>query len=164
VTGPPGPGDAAAIPVPYRFERDASAADLHARHPDLLPGTETGDVVSVAGRLMLRRVQGKVAFGTLVDSSGRVQLFARVDVTPRFQEFCDLNLGDWLGVTGEVITTRRGELSVRVDEWVVLAATRRQFPDKWQAWSTSTPGTASATWTCGRPTTPAAPSSCAAGW
>jgi lysyl-tRNA synthetase class 2 len=131
VTGPPGPGDAAAIPVPYRFERDASAADLHARHPDLLPGTETGDVVSVAGRLMLRRVQGKVAFGTLVDSSGRVQLFARVDVTPRFQEFCDLNLGDWLGVTGEVITTRRGELSVRVDEWVVLAATRRQFPDKW---------------------------------
>lgn len=116
---------------PYRFERTASAADLRARHQGLVPETETGEVVSVAGRLMLRRVQGKVAFGTLVDSSGPIQLFARVDITPRFDELGALNLGDWLGVTGEVVTTRRGELSVRVDDWVLLAATRRQFPDKW---------------------------------
>jgi len=116
---------------PYRFDRTASAAELQSRHGGLAPGSETGEVAAVAGRLLLRRVQGKVAFGTLVDSSGRIQLFARTDVTPRFDEFCALNLGDWLGVTGEVITTRRGELSVRVDDWVVLAATRRQFPDKW---------------------------------
>jgi lysyl-tRNA synthetase class 2 len=117
--------------IPNRFERTASAADLHQRHGGLDPGSETGEVASVAGRLMLRRVQGKVAFGTMADSSGRVQLFARVDHSPRFDDFCALNLGDWVGVTGEVMTTRRGELSVRVDEWVLLAPSRRQFPDKW---------------------------------
>ena len=60
--------------VPYRFEVDARAADLAAAHADLAPGTATDTVVTVAGRLMLRRVQGKLAFGTLQDSSGRIQL------------------------------------------------------------------------------------------
>ena len=117
--------------VPYRFERTASAAELHERHGGGEPGSGTDETASVAGRLMLRRAQGKLAFGTLADSSGRIQLFASADRTPAFDEFCALNLGDWLGVTGEVVTTRRGELSVRVDEWVVLAHARRQFPDKW---------------------------------
>ena len=87
--------------------------------------------VSVAGRLMLRRVQGKLAFGTLADSSGRVQLFALARSTPDFEQFCELNLGDWIGVGGEVMTTKRGELSVRADSWTLLATTRRSFPDKW---------------------------------
>jgi lysyl-tRNA synthetase class 2 len=117
--------------VPYRFERTASAAELHERHGGADPGSSTGETVSVAGRLLLRSVQGKVAFGTLADSSGRIQLFASLDRTPAFDEFSALNLGDWLGVTGEVVTTRRGELSVRVDEWDVLARARRPFPDKW---------------------------------
>ena len=117
--------------VPYRFERTASAAGLHQRNDGAEPGSSTGETASVAGRLLLRRVQGKVAFGTLADSSGRIQLFASADRTPSFDEFCALNLGDWLGVTGEVVTTRRGELSVRVDEWAVLARARRPFPDKW---------------------------------
>ena len=116
---------------PYRFERTADAAALQTRFADLDPGTETGERVGVAGRLMLRRVQGKLAFGTLADSSGRIQLFAPSQTTPRFDEFCALSLGDWIGVTGEVMTTRRGELSVRVDDWVLLAETRRPFPDKW---------------------------------
>ena len=116
---------------PYRFERTADAAALHAAHDGLEPGTETDEVVSVAGRLMLRRVQGKLAFGTLADSSGRIQLFAPSQSTPRFDEFCALSLGDWIGVSGVVMTTRRGELSVRVDDWVLLAEARRQFPDKW---------------------------------
>ena len=87
--------------------------------------------MSVAGRILLRRVQGKLAFATLADSSGRVQLFAPADTTPRFQEFCDLHLGDWLGVTGDVMKTRKGEVSVKVREWVLLAEARRAFPDKW---------------------------------
>ncbi|MEM8905947.1 MAG: lysine--tRNA ligase, partial [Actinomycetota bacterium] len=71
------------------------------------------------------------AFGTLQDSSGRIQLFAPSKTTPEFEAFTDLNLGDWIGVSGEVMTTRRGELSVRVDSWTLLAPARRQFPDKW---------------------------------
>jgi lysyl-tRNA synthetase, class II len=116
---------------PYRYEKTHEAADVQAAHRDLEPGTETDAVVSVAGRLMLRRVQGKLAFGTLQDSTGRIQLFAPSQSTPEFDAFCALSLGDWIGVKGVVMTTRRGELSVRVDEWTLLAETARAFPDKW---------------------------------
>jgi lysyl-tRNA synthetase class 2 len=122
-------------PIPYRYSVDARAADLAAEFATLAPGTETDRVVSIAGRLMLRRAQGKLAFGTLQDSSGRIQLFAPSESTPRFEEFCTLTLGDWIGVRGPVMTTRRGELSVRVDEWVLLAHARRPFPDKWHGMS-----------------------------
>ena len=115
---------------PYTYDVDATAAGIAAEFPDLEPGTETGRVVSIAGRLMLRRVQGKLAFGTIADSSGRIQLFAPAKTTPGFEAFCSLDLGDWIGVRGEVMTTRRGELSVRVDHWELLAHTRRGFPDK----------------------------------
>jgi lysyl-tRNA synthetase class 2 len=130
---PVGPDQArvAGFDQPYTYEVDSRAAELAERHEGLEPGNETGEVASIAGRLMLRRVQGKLAFGTLADSSGRIQLFAPSASTPHFEQFCELNLGDWIGVRGEVMTTRRGELSVRVDSWVLLAPTRRTFPDKW---------------------------------
>ncbi|MGY6502520.1 MAG: lysine--tRNA ligase [Acidimicrobiales bacterium] len=121
--------------IPYRFEPDARAADLADTFGHLEPGTETDTVVTVAGRLMLRRVQGKLAFGTLQDGSGRIQLFGLAASTPDFEAFGQLSLGDWIGVRGIVMTTRRGELSVRVDEWVVLAEARRTFPDKWHGLS-----------------------------
>jgi lysyl-tRNA synthetase class 2 len=118
--------------VPYRFEPSATATELHERYDDALEaGGETEDTVTVAGRLMLRRVQGKLAFGQLQDSTGRVQLFCPAQTTERFEEFTHLNLGDWIGATGEVMKTRKGELSVKVREWVLLAEARRQFPDKW---------------------------------
>ncbi len=128
-----------APPPPYRFDRTATAADLAERYADLPDGAETTDTVSVAGRMLLRRVQGKAAFGTVSDPTGRIQVFARAGLkaesggtaTARFDEFCALSLGDWLGVTGTVMKTRRGELSVAVEEWTVLAEARRQFPDKW---------------------------------
>ena len=117
--------------IPYQFAPDSKIEGVITKHAGLGAGEETDDVVTIAGRLMLRRVQGKLAFGTLDDGSGRLQLFAPSKSTPDFDEFCDLNLGDWLGVTGVVMTTRRGELSVRVDSWVRLAEARRPFPDKW---------------------------------
>ena len=117
--------------IPYRFVTDSRVEELITRHAGLEPGQETDHVVAIAGRLMLRRVQGKLAFATLDDGSGRIQLFAPSKTTPEFEQFCDLNLGDWVGITGVVMTTRRGELSVRVDSWVVLAEARRPFPDKW---------------------------------
>ena len=117
--------------IPYQFNPDTRVEALITKYSDLPAGHETQDVVTIAGRLMLRRVQGKLAFGTLDDSSGRIQLFAPAKSTPDFEDFCDLNLGDWLGVTGAVMTTRRGELSVRVDSWIRLAEARRPFPDKW---------------------------------
>ncbi|HVE46937.1 MAG TPA: lysine--tRNA ligase [Acidimicrobiales bacterium] len=121
--------------IPYRFERTSSAASLQDEFADVEAGEGAGATASVAGRLMLRRVQGKLAFGTLQDSSGRIQLWASADRTPDFDAFCDLSLGDWIGVTGDVVRTRRGELSVKADEWVVLAEARRSFPGKWHGLS-----------------------------
>jgi lysyl-tRNA synthetase, class II len=118
--------------VPYRFEVTHSAADVRGAHGDLQPGEETGVTVSVAGRLMLHRHQGKLAFATLRDASGaEIQLFALAAVTDRFDDFARLSLGDWVGATGEVVATKRGELSVKVSGWVILAEARRGFGDKW---------------------------------
>jgi lysyl-tRNA synthetase class 2 len=118
--------------IPYRFERTHDAAAVHAAFDDLDPGAETGQTVSVAGRVMLLRPQGRLAFGTLRDSSGTLQLFALAAVTDEFDTFVRLHLGDWVGATGEVVKTRTGELSVKVHEWVLLAEARRGFGDKWR--------------------------------
>jgi len=122
-------------PVPYRYDPDATAAAIKAGHGDLEPGVETGEVVTVAGRLLLRRGQGKLVFGQLADATGRIQLFAPADVTPDFDAFGRLSLGDWIGVRGEIMTTRKGELSLKVLDWTLLAETRRPFPDKWHGLS-----------------------------
>src|SRR5579863_7429467 len=118
--------------VPYSFPRSAEAGALHDRYATLGPGEESEDVVSVAGRVMLMRPQGRLAFATLRDSSGQVQLFALAKVTADFDGFSRLSLGDWVGATGPVVRTRKGELSVQVQEWVLLAETRRGFGDKWK--------------------------------
>ncbi len=118
--------------VPYRFEVSASAAELHERYGDLEDGAETGVVASVAGRVMLHRPQGRLAFATLRDSAGEVQLFALAKVCEDFDGFERLSLGDWVGATGEVVKTKRGELSIKVQRWTMLAETRRSFGDKWK--------------------------------
>ena len=117
--------------IPYRFERDTSNQAIIDEFGEIEDGTESGKTVSIAGRLMLRREQGKLAFGVLADSTARIQLFARSNKTPEFEAFTGLSLGDWIGVTGQVMKTRRGELSVSVDSWQILAETKRPFPDKW---------------------------------
>jgi lysyl-tRNA synthetase, class II len=121
-------------PYPYRFERTATAAGLHAEFGALEPGTETGHEVAVAGRLLLIRRQGKLIFATLRDASGTVQLFvSRGDVGEAgFESFDNLDLGDWVGAQGTVMTTRRGELSVKVASFELLAKAVRPLPDKWK--------------------------------
>ena len=112
---------------------DATAAALHSAHGGLQPGESSGVRAAVSGRLMLRRTQGRICFGTLDDASGeRIQLFATKASTPDYEAFCGLSIGDWLWVSGEVIKTRRGELSVAVNRWSLLAEARLPFPDKWR--------------------------------
>ena len=118
---------------PYRFEVTATTAALRAAHDGLADGEETGIQVTVAGRVMLHRAQGKLAFATLRDGSGgEIQLFALAAVTADFDGFGKVSLGDWVGASGEVVKTKRGELSVKVGSWVMLAETRRGFGDKWK--------------------------------
>ncbi|HVM09764.1 MAG TPA: lysine--tRNA ligase [Acidimicrobiales bacterium] len=120
--------------IPYRFGRDRDAASLHSQFASLSPGEETGVVVSVAGRVMLHRPTGKLTFSTLVDSTGSIQLFSGASWTSEYDALQKLNLGDWVGATGEIVTTRKGELSIKVQDWAVLAEVRegRSFGDKWK--------------------------------
>jgi lysyl-tRNA synthetase class 2 len=118
--------------IPYRFERSHDTAEVVARWSALAPGEESGVTVGVAGRIMLSRPQGGLSFAELRDNAGSVQLFASANWTERFDEFVKLNLGDWIGAVGEVVRTRRGELSVKVTSWQLLAAARRNFGDKWR--------------------------------
>ncbi len=117
--------------IPYSFEKNSTAAEIKEQHSGIPDGSEAGTKASVAGRVLLRRVQGKIAFVSLADSSGRIQLFAPADTTPDYEAFIGLSLGDWVGVSGEILKTKKGELSVRVDNWTVLARTLKPFPEKW---------------------------------
>ncbi len=115
------------------FVPDVTAAELHADHADLGPASSTGRVVRVAGRLVGRRDIGKLVFGVLQDETGRIQLFAQRQILGEedLEAFRDLDIGDWIGVEGEVITTKRGELSVAVSRFVLLAKSLRPLPEKW---------------------------------
>ncbi len=118
---------------PARFTRTHLSSDLHERFAGLAPGTQTEERVTVAGRLMLHRSFGKLQFGTLRDFGGAIQLF--VDQRTAGEEgagfFSQLDLGDWVGATGTVMTTKKGELSVRVEELTLLQKSLRPLPDKW---------------------------------
>jgi len=119
------------VSTPYNFAHDAFAGDLRREHGEIEPGAETGVTVAVAGRIMFMRAQGKLAFATMRDSTGTIQLFALSALAENFESFTKLHLGDWVGVSGEVVKTKLGELSVKVHSWQLLAPARRNFGDKW---------------------------------
>ena len=119
-------------PFPHGFPGVTPVADVLAGHEDLVDGEETEIAYRVAGRLAARRGQGKMAFLDLVDRSGRLQLQARVDVLgpEKMERLLDLDLGDLVGIDGAILRSRRGELSLRVDDITVLAKSLRPPPDK----------------------------------
>jgi lysyl-tRNA synthetase class 2 len=119
-------------PFPHTYPGVEAIADVKAPHAGLEPGAETGHRVRVAGRLAARRGQGKMAFLDLVDRSGRIQLQARADVLGResLDRLVGLDLGDLIGADGTVFKTRRGELSVKVEDWALLAKSLRPPPEK----------------------------------
>ncbi len=120
---------------PYALEwpRSHNNADLHSRYRDLAAGEESGDRVSVAGRLMALRRHGGASFADLQDATGKIQLHLSVDRLGRedYDRFLDLDAGDWVGAAGEVFRSRRGELTVRVDEYGLLSKSLRPLPEKW---------------------------------
>ena len=121
-------------PYPYRFDRSHTLAELREAHGSLGAGAETDVRVAVAGRMMLKREQGKLIFATLRDRTGEIQLFVSKAVVgdEAFEAIGDLDLGDWVGGEGVVMTTRKGELSVRVEQLQLLSKAVRPMPDKWK--------------------------------
>jgi lysyl-tRNA synthetase, class II len=124
---------------PVRYDRTATAAELKERYGDLDPDAKTGTAVRLAGRIMAMRGHGKLSFATLVDVTGPIQLIMQASVLsePSKQVLAHLDLGDWAGAAGEVITSRRGELSVDVAELTLLSKALRPPPDKFHGLSST---------------------------
>src|ERR687884_875490 len=118
-------------PFPHTYPGVRPIAEVHAAHDDLEAGAETDSRYRLAGRLAARRGHGKAAFLDLVDRSGRIQLHAREDVLgpESFERLTSLDLGDLVGVDGTAFSPRRGELSLRVDGWELLAKSLRTPPE-----------------------------------
>ncbi|MDL4813827.1 bifunctional lysylphosphatidylglycerol synthetase/lysine--tRNA ligase LysX [Actinomadura opuntiae] len=125
--------EAGVDPYPVTFPRTATIAEIREKHPDLEPGTETGEKVGVTGRVMLVRNTGKLCFATIRDGSGDIQIMLslakvgqeRLDFWKR-----EVDLGDHVGVEGEVITSRRGELSIMADGFAITSKCLRPLPEK----------------------------------
>jgi len=125
--------EAGVDPFPASYPGVVTIGSVRERYPDLPDGEETEDSYRIAGRIAQRRGQGKMAFIDLVDRSGRIQLQARIDVLgeePMERLLADVDLGDLIGVDGTVFNSRRGELTLRIDDYTVLAKALRPPPDK----------------------------------
>jgi len=119
-------------PFPHAYPGVEPIAAVKAPHDGLEPGAETAIRARVAGRVAARREAGRMAFLDVVDRSGRLQLWAKRDVLgdEAFARLLALDLGDLLGADGTILRTRRGELSLLVGDFAVLAKSLRPPPDK----------------------------------
>lgn len=115
-----------------KFPQDAYSADLKEEFKDLPNETDSGKKVALAGRLMSKRVMGKASFAHLRDDKGDIQLYVRRDELgdDAYVAFKKLDVGDIIGVKGEVFRTKTGELSARAEEITLLAKSLRPLPEK----------------------------------
>ena len=120
-------------PYPVGYPRTTTIGEVRASHGSLAADTATGEIVGIAGRVILSRIGGKLCFATLRDGTGDIQVMislARVGEEALAAWKRDVDLGDHVGVTGEVITSRSGELSVLADSFAITAKSLRPLPDK----------------------------------
>ncbi|HKE51440.1 MAG TPA: amino acid--tRNA ligase-related protein, partial [Actinomycetes bacterium] len=120
-------------PYPVGFPRTHTVAEIRQKYGELGPDARTGDRVGVTGRVMLNRVGGKLSFATIRDGANDIQIMLSLavlgeDALNRWKT--EVDLGDLVGVEGEVITSRRGELSILADHWQITAKCLRPLPEK----------------------------------
>ncbi|XP_074303714.1 lysine--tRNA ligase, chloroplastic/mitochondrial-like isoform X2 [Silene latifolia] len=121
-------------PYAYKWDRTHTATELQSLYQELLPGHESPEQVSVSGRILARRAFGKLAFMTLRDHSGTIQLYFEKDFlqSPSFDLLKSLvDVGDFLGASGSLKRTDKGELSVRVSSFAILTKSLLPLPDKY---------------------------------
>ncbi len=118
-------------PFGHRFEVTHHAKDV-LEHFEELEGEEDGPQVKLAGRLMAIRGHGKASFAVLMDLSGKIQVYFKLDVLgeEKYSEFKLLDIGDILGITGRVFRTHRGEVTVKIEDFDLLSKSLRPLPEK----------------------------------
>ena len=117
-----------------KYEVTRHAAEVIANFVDKEEGDETpGEMVRLAGRLMSKRGMGKAGFGDLADSTGRIQLYVRKDMIGEepYADWKKYDIGDIVGVEGEVFRTHAGEISVKVHSVELLSKSLLPLPEKW---------------------------------
>ncbi|MCA1189106.1 bifunctional lysylphosphatidylglycerol synthetase/lysine--tRNA ligase LysX [Saccharopolyspora sp. 6T] len=120
-------------PYPVGYPRTTSIGPVRESHEGLEPDVTTGDRVSVTGRVLLYRTGGKLCFATIRDDSGSIQIMLALDkigAEALDSWKADVDLGDHVGITGEVITSKRGELSIMADSWALTSKCLRPLPEK----------------------------------
>lgn len=118
-------------PYPYKYERTHSNKDILNKY-NLKPEEKSGDIVRIAGRIVSWRDFGKLRFGHILDESSRLQVQFQVDfIGERMEELKLYDIGDWIGVEGEVVATRRGEITVLAKDFRMLCKAIHPLPEKW---------------------------------
>ena len=115
-----------------KYQQDAYSADLKQEFAELPAEAETGKIVSLAGRMMSKRIMGKASFAHLRDQKGDIQIFVKRDLLGEeaYAAFKKLDIGDIIGVKGEVFRTKMGEISVRICELTLLSKSLLPLPEK----------------------------------
>lgn len=124
-------------PYPEHSELEDYVADIETKYADLADGEDTEDVVKIAGRVVAKRGQGKIMFIVVRDSTAEIQLFCRINDMDEaaWNTLKALDLGDILGVTGVVVRTQRGQLSVAPKSATLLSKAVRPLPEKFHGLS-----------------------------
>ena len=124
-------------PYPEHSELEDYVADIETKYTDLADGEDTEDVVKIAGRVVAKRGQGKIMFIVVRDATAEIQLFCRINDMDEaaWNTLKSLDLGDILGVTGVVVRTQRGQLSVAPKSATLLAKAVRPLPEKFHGLS-----------------------------
>ena len=124
-------------PYPEHSELEDYVADIEAKYAELADGEDTEDVVKIAGRVVAKRGQGKIMFIVVRDATAEIQLFCRINDMDEaaWNTLKALDLGDILGVTGVVVRTQRGQLSVAPKSAILLAKAVRPLPEKFHGLS-----------------------------
>src|SRR5207253_11408577 len=115
------------------YPRTTTIAAVREKHEGLETDTFTGEVVGITGRVLLSRTGGKLCFATLSEGESQIQVMISLDKVGEERLAAwktDVDLGDHVGVTGEVITSKRGELSVLATDWALTSKALRPLPDK----------------------------------
>lgn len=125
--------EAGVEPYPHIYRPEHKAADLQDKHKNLEPASETQEKVKVAGRIMLFRRMGRASFLQVRDESGNIQVFIKEELIgeEQYEMLKKLDMGDIIGVSGTIMTTKTGEVTIKAQEIELLTKSIRPLPEKY---------------------------------
>jgi lysyl-tRNA synthetase class 2 len=115
------------------FKKNSSTSEIKGKYSTLQSGDKVDEIYRIAGRIVIFRVHGKATFCDLKDSDEKIQLYINIKNIgeDKYNDFLNLDIGDWIGVEGNVFVTHKGELSINVKDFKLLSKSIRIMPEKW---------------------------------